>query len=79
MDYPKFLVNISYVSPYPSGQRLINVNGVTSSINTYSGGYYIANMPNLSISATGSTYETSLSNLLLAATSSNTGSPGYYF
>jgi hypothetical protein len=79
MDYPKYLVNISYVSPYPSGQREINVNGATTSINTYSGGYYVASMPKLSLSATGSTYETSLSSLLLAATSSNNGDPGYYF
>lgn len=79
MDYPKFLVNISYVKVWPNGQRLLNVNGVTSSINTYGGGYYEATMPRLSLSATASTYELALSTLLLAATSSNTGLPNYEY
>ena len=81
MDYPKYPVNISYVKPYPSGQTLILVGGVTASINTYSGGYYIANMAVVGISATASTYELALSNLLTIATASNTVVPGqpYYF
>ena len=79
MDYPRYFVNISYVDFWPNGQRLINVNGVTSSINTYGGGYYEATMPRLALSATGSTYETALSSLILAATSSNNGLPGYEF
>jgi hypothetical protein len=79
MNYPKYLVSISYQSTYPSGQTEIQIGGVTSSINTYSGGFYVAAMHELNLFATGSTYETSLANLLIAATSSNNGDPGYYF
>lgn len=71
MDYPKYQINLFHQSYYPSGQTLVNVNGATTSINTYSGNYYVAFMPQFNLSATGSTYETALSNLLLIATSSN--------
>ena len=81
MEYPKYPVNIGYVKPYPSGQTLTNSGGVTFSVNTYSGGYYVANMVVVDISATGSTYESALANLLTIATASSTVKPGqpYYF
>ena len=81
MEYPKYPVSISYVRPYPSGQTEVKVSGVTNSIPTYSGGYYLAQMPIVNITATGSTYETSLSNLLAIATASTTAYPGqsYYY
>lgn len=80
MNNPKFPVTISYVRQYVSGQQSINLAGVTSSVPTYAGGYFIANMYIANLSATGSTYETSLSNLLAIATAStfNTTSE-YYF
>lgn len=77
MDYPKFPVTIDYVKPFPDGQREISLNGATTSIPTYSGGFYVAKMAYVNIVATGSTYETSLSNLLTIATSSSTQNPGY--
>lgn len=80
MEYPKYSVGISYVRPYPNGQQLVNINSITQSIPSYEGGYYIANMQIVNISATGSTYESALSNLLLVATASSTILPGqtYY-
>lgn len=81
MEYPKYPVSISYLRTYPSGQTEIRINGSTTSIPTYSGGYYIASMPIVNITATGSTYELSLANLLAIATASTTVTPGqtYYF
>jgi hypothetical protein len=78
MEYPKYLVNISYYPSRVSGQQLVNIGGVTQSMPTYSEGYYIASMPEIKIAATGSDYPTALNNLLLAATSSNsTGTEPY--
>lgn len=76
MTNPKYLINISWSMPYVSGMTAVSISGVTQSLPTYSGGYYIATMPEVRISATGSTYETALSNLLIiASASSETGYP----
>jgi hypothetical protein len=76
MEYPKYLVNISYYPARMSGQSLINLNGVTQSMPTYQEGYYMASMPEIKIAASGSNYETALSNLLAVATASTTIDPG---
>lgn len=70
MTNPKYLVNISWSPHHVSGMTAVNISGVTQSLPTYSGGYYIATMPEVRISATGSTYETALDNLLIIASSS---------
>lgn len=79
MDYPKYPVSISYQRSYMSGQQEVKIGGVTMSLPTYAGGYYVAYMPIVNISSTGSTYETSLSNLLAIATASSTILPGQPF
>lgn len=76
MDYPKYQVNISYYPSRVSGQQLVNIAGVTQSMPTYQGGYYVAAMPEIKISATGSNYTTALTNLLNIATASSTIDPG---
>lgn len=77
MTNPTYQVNISYYPARPSGQQLVNVGGVTSSVMKYEDGYFIASMPELKISATGSGYVTALNNVLAIATASSTLTPGY--
>lgn len=77
MINPTYNVNISYYPPRSTGQTLVNVSGVTSSVNTYTDGYFVASMLELKISATGSSYTTALNNLLNIATASSTLDPGY--
>lgn len=70
----QYYINISYIQPHLNGQQLVNVNGVTQSMPTYSIPYFIANMPEVKISATGSSQIEALTNLmLLSGSASNTG------
>lgn len=64
-------INITWVPKYVDGQQNIPINGITQSLPIYNGGYYIANMYYMNISATSSDYRTALDNLLIIATSSN--------
>jgi hypothetical protein len=77
MTNPTYNVNISYYPARPIGQKLVNVSGVTSSVMAYTDGYFIASMPELKISATGSEYVDALNNVLSIATASTTVNPGY--
>lgn len=77
MDNPRYLVNIVYVPPRPTGQQLVSINGVTQSMPTYDGEMFVASMPEIRIAASGSTYQTALSNLLLIATASTTLGNGF--
>ena len=78
MDYPKYLVTISYSPNRPVSQQAVSLNGATQSVPVYSGEWYIASMPELKISATGSDYSDALTNLLNIATSSNTVDTGQW-
>lgn len=69
----RYLVNISHQPSYAIGQELVNIAGVTQSIPTYSNPFYIASMPEIKISATGSSYEEALDNLLVIAASASSG------
>lgn len=64
MDNPRYGVNINYQPKVVSGWQDVSINGVTHSTYKYDGDYYIASMLELSLSATGSSYTQSLSNLL---------------
>jgi hypothetical protein len=77
MENPKYLVNIYYNPLEVSGQQKVLINGVTHSLPTYKGNFFVASMPEVKIFATGSTYQTALSNLLLIATASTTTGPGH--
>lgn len=70
MQNPKYLVNIVFIPSEPNGQQLIFLNGATQSVRTYSNEFFVASMPEVKISATGSSYTEALSKLLLIATSS---------
>lgn len=76
MNYPQYPVTINYVPRHISGQQNVSIAGVTQSMPTYTDGYYQAYMQYANISATGSTYTTALSNLLIVATASTTTDPG---
>ena len=76
MDNPRYLVNISYNPSRAIGQQEINYSGITYSMPTYSSGEFIASMPEMKISATGTSYPEALDNLLLIATASSTIGPG---
>lgn len=78
MDYPKYIVTISYSPNRPVSQQAISLNGTTQSVPVYSGEWYIASMPELKISATGSDYTKALSNLLTIATASSTVDTGQW-
>ena len=70
----KYNVNITYIPSAVSGRQEVSISGVTQSMISYSSEYYVASMPEVKISATGSSYQTALSNLLTVA--SNTTDPG---
>ncbi len=67
------LISISYVPQHVNGQQGISINGVTQSFPTYSSEFYVAVVHELLISATGSTYQQALTNVLNAASASNNG------
>jgi hypothetical protein len=60
----KYLVNINYVPSRLNGQQIIYQNGITQSVPAYADSFYVASMPELGISATGSSYTASLASLL---------------
>ena len=72
MENPKYLVNISYVHPYRTGSIGVSQSGVWQTYPVYSTGVYLATMPEIRISATGSTYAGALTALLAIATASTT-------
>jgi hypothetical protein len=77
MQNPKYLVNIYYQPLQMTGQEKVSISGTTYSLPTYSGNYFVASMPEVKIVATGSSYNTALTNLLNIATASTTDYPGY--
>lgn len=72
MTNPRYSVSIYYQTKSVNGQQLVSSGGVTYSIPTYSPEYFVASMPQIGLWATGSTYQTALSNLLILATASET-------
>jgi hypothetical protein len=78
MTNPKYQVNIYYVPSYRSGKTgtyATQSDGsslLVSTTDVYSGGYFQANMPEIKISATGSSHTTALAALMLIATASTT-------
>jgi hypothetical protein len=78
MTNPQYQVTISYFPSYRSGRTGVYATQsdgsslLVSSSDVYSGGYFIALMPEIKISATGSSYTTALTNLLNIATASTT-------
>lgn len=76
MNNDKYLVNISYVPKRINGQQSVSIAGVTQSIPSYSDEYFVASMPEVKISATGSSRSDALTNLeIIAGSASNTGNP----
>jgi hypothetical protein len=76
MNNPKYNINITYQPSMISGQQLVNISGVTQSMPTYSSEYFMASMPEVRLYATGSSYQTALTNLLILATASTFPTPG---
>lgn len=73
MTNPKYLVNIFYSSPIRTGSiGATAANGLWETTPLYSSGYFVATMPEIRISATGSTYTDALGALLSIATASTT-------
>lgn len=62
-SYNKYNVIISYVPLRTNGKTKININGVTQSVNTYAGNYWLASIPELKLSATGSSRSESYLNI----------------
>lgn len=74
MVNPQYLINISYSPSHVNGQQLVNISGVTHSMPTYGPSYFVASMPEVKLSATGSSYSDALTNLLaIASTAPNSG------
>jgi hypothetical protein len=68
MENPKYLVNISYIHPYRTGSAAATgPSGLWETNPVYSTGIYLATMPEIRISATGSTYANALTALLAVA------------
>ena len=74
----QYLVNISYIEPYKTGSTgATNVNtGLWETLPVYSTGIYLATMPEIRISATGSTYAGALTALLSVATNTPDAAQG---
>ena len=78
MTNPKYQGNIYYVPTYLSGKRgtyATQSDGsslLVSTTDTYNGGYFQANMPELKIYATGSSHIGALTTLMSIATASTT-------
>lgn len=72
MTDPKYQVNIYYQELVRSGSSGASVNGVWLTSPTYSGGWYVATMPEVGIFATGSSYANALNALITIATASTT-------
>jgi len=65
MTNPKYLVNIYYSNPYKSGSiGTMSVSGLWETLPVTSGGYFVASMPEVGISATGSSYANALTAVL---------------
>ena len=75
MNSPSYPVNIYYQPPQTTGVQSAVIGGVTYSVPTQTGNYYVATMALANISATGSDYRTALNNLLILATASTTADP----
>lgn len=76
MENPKYLVNISYVHPYRTGSIGVSQSGVWQTIPVYSTGIYLATMPEIRISATGSTYAGALTALLAVSANADDAAQG---
>jgi hypothetical protein len=83
MTNPKYQVIISYLPTYRSGRTgtyATQSDGsslLVSTTDVYSGGYFQASMPEIRIYATGSSYNTALTALMLIATASTTPENGF--
>jgi hypothetical protein len=65
MTNPKYLVNIFYSNPYRSGSTgTMSASGLWETLPVTSGGYFVASMPEVGISATGSSYANALTAVL---------------
>jgi len=74
MDNPRYHINISHYPSRVDGQQLVSIGGMTQSIPSYSVAGFVASMPEVKLSATGSSYEEALDNLLIIV--SDTENPG---
>ena len=76
MTNPKYLVNIYYQKPVRNGSVGESANGTWVSYPTTIGGWYVATMPEVSISATGSSYANALTALLAVAANTSDAAQG---
>lgn len=68
MTDPKYLINISYNPAHVNGQQEVSIGaGITASVPTYATASFVATMPEVKISATGTSYTDALTNLLAIA------------
>jgi len=72
MTNPRYLVNIYYQEPVRSGSIGASVSGVWETYPTFTGGWYVATMPEIGIFATGTSYVNALNLLITIATASTT-------
>lgn len=76
MSELRYLINLYYSPKHARSHSLVNINGATYSMPTYEGGYYVASIPELKVTATASNYSDALDNVLNAATASNVSNFG---
>jgi hypothetical protein len=76
MNNPRYSVFITSVPPQPNGVVAFNQGGITYSRPSYTDEYFRATMPEINISATGSSYTEALTNVLNIATASTFNDPG---
>ena len=72
MTNPRYVVNISFQSKFITGSTLSFAGGVTYSIPTYGGEYFVASMPEVGLYATGPSYTDALTALLATASIAET-------
>ena len=77
MTNPQYLVNIYYSNPVRTGSTgATGPSGLWEVTPVYSGGWFVATMPEVSIYATGSSYANALTALLSVAANASDAAQG---
>lgn len=77
MTNPQYLVNIYYSNPVRTGSTgATGPSGLWEATPVYSGGWFVATMPEVSIYATGSSYANALTALLSVAANASDAAQG---
>lgn len=70
-NFDKYHIMVTYMPSQQNGKEDVSINGVTQSVNTYSDEYWVASMPEIKLTATGSSQTEAFTNLIDLGNSSS--------